>query len=217
MEELEIKEKSTTIYELSQEIHIHSQENLIDVIEILKGVKDHRKKITDYWKTAKETALKAYKEVARREKEMLNICDKTETNLKNEILGYKAIQEEKALKLINKAEKYRKEEGEKLLNESIKAEQDGDKETAESKLRQAEMIENLEKYTAKFFQNPDGITTQKRWKCKITDNKSIPAFFNGIEIREINIKKLLEIRKENPNVKIPGVEFYQTENIVIRK
>lgn len=39
MDELEIKEKSTTIYELSQEIHIHSQENLIDVIEILKGIK----------------------------------------------------------------------------------------------------------------------------------------------------------------------------------
>lgn len=78
------------------------------------------------------------------------------------------------------------------------------------------MIENLEKYTAKVFQKQDGIITQKRWQVRITDNESVPAFFNGIEIREINTKKLSEIRKENPNVKIPGVEFYQRENIVIK-
>lgn len=217
MEELEIKEKSTTIYELSQEIHIHSQENLMDVIEILKGIKEHKEKVIDYWKTAKESARKAYKEIVSKEKAMLEICDKAEVNLKNEILIYKRFREQNAIKISDEAEKYRQEEVDKLLNESVEAEQNGDKETAESKLRQAEMIENLEKYTAKFFQNPDGITTQKRWQCRITDNKSVPAFFNGIEIREINTKKLLEIRKENPNVKIPGVGFYQTENIVIKK
>ena len=43
-----------------------------------------------------------------------------------------------------------------------------------------------------------------------------PCFFDGIEIREINTKKLLEIRKKTPEVKIPGVEFYQDENLVIR-
>lgn len=217
MNELEIKEKSTTIYELSQEIHIHSQENLIDVIEILRGIKEHKEKVIDYWKTAKESARKAYKEIVSKEKAMLEICDKAEKNLKNEILIYKRLREQKAIKISDEAEKYRQEEVDKLLNESIKAEQNGDKETSRSKLRQAEMIENLEKYTAKVFQKEDGITTQKRWQVRITDNESVPVFFNGIEIREINTKKLLEIRKENPNVQIPGVEFYQMENIVIRK
>lgn len=217
MKELEIKEKSATIYELSQEIHIQNQDDLKDVIEILHGVKQHREKIIEYWKTAKKSAQKAYKEIVSKEKEMLEICNKAEMNLKNEILIYKSFREKKAIKISDEAEKYRQEEVDKLLNESIKAEQNGDKETAEAKLRQAEMIENLEKYTAKVFQKQDGITTQKRWQVRITDNESVPAFWDGIEIREINTKKLLEIRKENPNVKIPGVEFYQKENIVIRK
>ncbi len=194
MNELEIKEKSATIHRLSQEIHIHNQENLIDVIEIFKGVKEHREKIVNYWKNAKESARKAYKEIVSKEKEMLEICDTAETNLKNEILIYKRFQEQKAIKISDEAKKYRQEEVDKLLNESVEAEQNGDKEVAQSKFRQAEMIENLEKYTAKVFQKQDGITTQKRWQVRISDNKSVPTFFNGVEIREVNIKKTLEIR-----------------------
>lgn len=216
MNELEIKEKSATIYELSQEMHIQNQEDLKNVIEILQGVRGHREKIVEYWKTAKESARKAYKEIISKEKEMLEVCDKTVQNLKNEILYYKSIQEQKAIKISEEAEKYRKKEIDKLLNESIEAEQNGDKEIAQSKLNQAEMIENLEKYTAKFFQNQNGINTQKRWQVRILNNKSVPAFFDGIEIREINTQKLLEIRKQNPNVKISGVEFYQIESVVIK-
>ena len=176
MNELEIKEKSATIYELSQEIHIRNQDDLKDVIEILQGVKQHREKIIEYWKTAKQSARKAYKEIVSKEKSMLDICDKTIQNFKNEILYYKSIKEQKAIKISGKAEQYRKEEVNKLLDESIEAEQNGDKETAKSKLRQAEMIENLERYTEKIFKNQNGISTQKRWQVRILDNKSVPAF-----------------------------------------
>lgn len=216
MNELEIKKKSATIYELSQEIHIRNQDDLKDVIEILQGVKQHREKIIEYWKTAKQSARKAYKEIVSKEKSMLDIWDKTIQNLKNEILYYNSIQEQKAIKISEKAEQYRKEEVNKLLDESIEAEQNGDKETAKSKLRQAEMIENLERYTEKIFKNQNGISTQKRWQVRILDNKSVPAFFGEIEIREINTKKLLEIRRQNLNVKISGVEFYQVENVLIK-
>ena len=56
MNELEIREKSAVIYEASQEIHINNQKDLDDVVEILKGVKQHRKKIVEYWKNAKTLA-----------------------------------------------------------------------------------------------------------------------------------------------------------------
>jgi len=216
MNELEIKEKSTAIYELSQEVIIQNQNDLQRATEVLKGVKNHRAKIIEYWKTAKESAKRAYQEIVSKEKQMLNICDKVERNLKNEILSYKSTQERNALKLSAEAEQYRKQEVEKLLNESIKAQEGGDEEAAKYKLRQAEMIENLESFTSKIFQNPKGITTQKRWQCRITDNKLVPAFFDGVEIREINTKKLLELRKMKPEIKIPGIEFYRSENIVIR-
>lgn len=216
MNELEIKEKSTVIYQMSQEMIIQNQDDLKRATEVLKGVKSHRAKIIEYWKTAKESTKKAYQEIVSKEKQMLSICDKIEKNLKSEILSYKSTQERNALKLSDEAEQYRKQEVEKLLDESIEAQESGDEEKAQSKLRQAEMIENLESFTSKIFQSPSGITTQKRWQCRVTDNKLVPAFFNGIEIREISTKKLLELRKVNPGIKIPGVEFYQSENIAIR-
>ena len=144
MNELEIRRKSATIYELSQEMYIRNQDDLKDVIEILQGVKQHREKIIGYWKPAKQSARKTYKEIISKEKSMLEICDKTIENLKNEILYYKSIQEQKTIKISEEAEKYRKEEVNKLLDESIEAEQNGDKETAKSKLHQAKMIENFQ-------------------------------------------------------------------------
>jgi hypothetical protein len=216
MNELEIKEKSTVIYQLSQEVSVQNQDDLKRATEVLKGVKNHRAKIIEYWKTAKESTKKAYQEIVSKEKQMLGICDKVEKNLKSEILSHKSTQERNALKLSAEAEQYRNQEVEKLLNESIEAQESGDEETAKSKLRQAELIENLESFTSKIFQSPNGITTQKRWQCRITDNKLVPAFSNGFEIREISTKQILELRKINPKIKIPGVEFYQSENIVIR-
>lgn len=216
MNELEIKEKSAIIYEASQEISVNNQEDLNNVIEILQGVKVHREKIIKYWKSPKESAKRAYDEIRSKEKEMLKICDETTKNLKKEILCYKTLQEKKAAKLSIEAEKYRSQEVDKLLNESIEAQQNGDEIEAESKFRQAEMIENLEKYTTKYFQKADGMAVQRRWQSRITNHKLVPAYFNGIEIREINTQKLLEIRKQQPSVKIPGVEFYQSETIAIR-
>lgn len=176
MNELEIKEKSTVIYQMSQEVSIQNQSDLKRATEVLKGVKKHRKKIIEYWKTAKESTKKAYQEIVSKEKQMFSICDRIERNLKNEILSYKSIQEQNALKLSEKATQYRKQEVKKLLEESIIAQESGNEETAKSKLRQAEMIENLESFTSKIFQSSSGITTQKRWQCRITDNKLVPAF-----------------------------------------
>ena len=216
MNEFEIMEKSATIYDLSQEISIQNREDLSTAVEILQNVKNHRTKVVKYWHDAKGAAEKVYKEICTKEKEMLKICDETEKILKNEILCYKSIQERKATKLSEEVEKHRKQEVEKLLNESVEAQENGDEETAKCKLRQAEMIKNLEKYTIKIFYKPDGVTVQRRWQSRITNNELVPAFFNGIEIREINISKLLEIRKTNPSVKIPGVKFYQKETIAVK-
>lgn len=216
MNESEISEKSAVLCIASQEIRIHSKKDLADVVEILQGVKEHRKKIVKYWFETKGAARKAYQEICSKEKEMLRICDETIKNLKKEILCYKTMQERKATKLSAKAEEYRKQEIDKLLNESIEAHEKGDEIEAESKFQQAEMIENLEKYTAKIFHKSNGMSVQKRWDCRITNNELVPAFFNGIEIREVNTQKLLEIRKQQPSVEIPGVEFYQKEIISIR-
>ena len=88
----------------------------------------------------------------------------------------------------------------------------GEEKQAEEKIRQSEIINNLGEHKPKF----EGISFRKTWQVNVIDNKLVPTYYNGEEIRPINTKKLLELRKENPNIKIDGIEFYQSETAIVR-
>lgn len=215
MNEIEMKKQSFDIQKVSNEIEISDIESLGVVFEILKALKKHKENITNYWKSAKESAKKTYQDIVFKEKQMLNMCENSERILKDKILSYKQIQTIRCQKLINQAEIERKNQVKKVLNEALNLKIRGKCE--ESKLKFAE-LEKLEraKLSLDLNKSPNKINTQKRFKCKVTDNKLVPCFFNEVEIREVNTKKLLEIRKENPDIEIPGVKFYIEENLVIR-
>ena len=215
MNEIEMKKQSFDIQRVSNEIEISDSESLGVVFEILKAVKKHKENITSYWKSAKESAKKTYQDILFKEKQMLNICENSEKVLKDKVLKYKQIQSVVCQKLIDQADIERKNQIKKVLNEALDLKIRGKCE--ESKLKFAE-LKKLEraKLSIDLNKSQNKINTQKRFKCKVTDNKLVPCFFNEIEIREINTKKLVEIRKENPDIEIPGVKFYIEENLVIR-
>ena len=215
MNEIEMKKQSFDIQKVSNEIEISDSESLGVVFEILKALKKHKENITSYWKSAKESAKKTYQNILFKEKQMLNVCENSEKVLKDKILSYKQIQAIRYQKLINQAEIERKNQIKKVLSEALNLKIRGKCE--ESKLKFAE-LEKLEraKLLLDLNKSPNKINTQKRFKCKVTDNKLVPCFFNEVEIREVNTKKLLEIRKEIPGVEIPGVKFYQDESVVIK-
>ena len=61
-----------------------------------------------------------------------------------------------------------------------------------------------------------GLLFQERTKCEIVNNKLVPSFFKGLEIREINTKKILEIKHKNPEINIPGIKFYKEKSVAVR-
>lgn len=215
MNEIEIKKQSLSIQETADNLIVRDNESLQNAIEIIKAIRKQKEIIAYYWKNAKESTKKAYQEISNKEKEMIDICEKNERILKNRILDYMKCWKEKQKSLINQAKEQRESQIENLLKDAIIFESKGDLEQFKDKLNQAEKLESIDlSLDSNIKENK--ITTQKRWKCRIIDNKSVPAFFNGVEIREINLRNLIEIRKKIPGVKIPGVEFYQSENLIIR-
>ena len=66
-------------------------------------------------------------------------------------------------------------------------ENQGDQEQAQIKFKEYEKLKKI-KLSLDLSKKENNISTQKRWKCKVTDNKLVPCFFNSIEIREINTK-----------------------------
>lgn len=215
MNEIEIQKQSLNIQEIADSLMICDEESLRTTLKILKAIKRHKKIIEEYWKAPKESTRKAYQEILHKEKEMLEICENSEKLLKDKILNYKQMQEKEQQELIKQAEIERKSQIEKVLNEAMKLKNQGNYKQAEIKFAESEKLKRIN-LSLNVCSNENKIPTQKRFKCKVTDNQLVPCFFNGVEIREINTKKLLEIRKENPSIKIPGVEFYQEENLIIR-
>lgn len=215
MDEIEMKKQSFDIQKVSNEIKISDSESLGVVFEILKALKKHKENITNYWKSAKESAKKTYQNILFKEKQMINVCENSEKVLKDKILSYKQIQAIRYQKLINQAEIERKNQIKKVLSEALNLKIRGKCEESKLKFSELEKLERA-KLSLNLHKSPNKINTQKRFKCKVTDNKLVPCFFNEVEIREIDTKKLLDIRKENPDIEIPGVKFYIEENLVMR-
>lgn len=216
MDEFEMKQATVELSNKIMYLSIRNDKDCEKVAEILRSIKAQRQSIREYWSEAKESSRNTYKAILAKEKEMLIVCDEAERALKEKILEYKKIEEKKQIATQIEAERLAKREVENLLNEAIISEESGDTSSAEMKMLQAEMVSSLTQKIDLPSQKIEGLGTQKRWKCRITDNELVPAFFNGIEIREVNLKKILEIRKKEPSIKIPGIEFYQDEIITVR-
>ncbi len=215
MNELQLQKQSLNIEEISDSLAVYDEKSLKSTFEIIKAIRKHKDIIIEYWKSAKEAAKKSYYEILNKEKEMLNVCEVSEKNLKEKILKYKQTQDKKYQDLISHAEIERRSQIENILSEAQELQNQGKFQQAKNKFDEAEKLKQIN-LSLDLHEKENKISTQKRFRCKVTDNKLVPCFFDGIKIREINTKKLLEIKRKNPEVKIPGVEFYKEENLIIR-
>ena len=62
-----------------------------------------------------------------------------------------------------------------------------------------------------------GVSVRTTWKARVTDPKKVPAYFNGYELREINMTALNGLaRQYEGGLDIPGVEFYRDSTMSVR-
>ena len=215
MDEMEIKKKSSDIQNLSENAVVQNRNDLEDALEMLKVIKKHKTIISDYWKEAKESAKKTYQNIVSKERQMLDICERCETELKDKVLKYDMLKKSYENKLLRKANRDKFVEVQKLLEEAETLQRKGDLPKAEEKFKLAKKLNNMkisfdkEKYLK-------GLLFQERTKCEIVNNKLVPIFFEGVELREINTKKILEIKHKNPEIDIPGIKFYKEKSVAIR-
>ena len=215
MNEMEIKKKSNDIRSLTENAIIKNRDNLEEALEMLKTIRKHKTMISDYWKEAKESAKKTYQNIVSKERQMLDICEKCETDLKDKILKYDTLRKSYENRLLKEANRDRMFEVQELLEEAKVFQEKGDLPRAEERFKLAEKLAHMkidfdkEKYLK-------GLLFQERTKCEIVDNKLVPSFFNGLEIREVNTKKILEIKHKNPEIDIPGIKFYKEKSVAVR-
>lgn len=171
--------------------------------DILKDIKARIKAVKDYWKAPKAAAQAAHKTLVDREKQMLKPLEDAEATVKKTMLAYTTEQQRK-----------RQEEQARLAALAAQAEQQGD---ADSAAFMRDMMDAAEPEQVQPTVTPKGVSVRTTWKARVSDPKLVPAYFDGYELREINMTMLNGLaRQYEGGLDIPGVEFYQDSTMSVR-
>ena len=178
--------------------------------DILKDIKARIKAVKDYWKAPKAAAQAAHKTLVDREKQMLKPLEDAEGTVKKTMLAYTTEQRRIAEEAARKA---REEEQARLEALAAQAEQQGD---ADSAAFMRDMMDT-EAEPAQPTAAANGVSVRTTWKARVTDPKLVPAYFDGYELREINMTALNGLaRQYEGRLNIPGVEFYRDSVMSVR-
>lgn len=198
-------------------ITITTNEDYEEAGRFLVEIKTRMKQVKDYWAEPKKQAASAHKMICDKEKQMLTPLNTAEAMIKKSMVTYQAAVEKARREAEEAARKRQQEEADRLLAEALKAESNGDDQTAAINMAMAQMIDDMK--PSQQFDKPvaTGTSIRKTWKAEITNPKLVPAYVNGIEVREIKMSALNELAKmTNGTLEIPGVRFYQDSVLFAR-
>lgn len=184
--------------------------------DILKDIKGRIKQVKDYWKEPKAAAQKAHKELVAREAQMLKPLEEAEGVIKKAMLAYTQEIRRRQQEAEAEARRQQEEERRRLAAIAEEAEKNGDAGSAEFMREMAEAVDMPEVVT-KAAPAAKGVSVRTTWKARVTDPKMVPAYFEGLEIRTINMATLNFLARESGGqVKIPGVEMYEESTMSVR-
>lgn len=216
MMEQKLEQGGALMIKTAQGLTITSHEDYDRGTTILKDIKTRIKTVKEYWKGPKEAANAAHKELVAREAQMLKPLTEAESIIKKAMLAYTTEVERKRREAEEAARKAREEEVRRLEAIAAKAEAQGDTNTAEIMRDMAEEVP-MGEIAEETAPAAKGVSVRTTWKARVTDPKLVPAYFDGMELRTINMTALNYIAKwRNGEAEIPGVEFYEDSVMSVR-
>lgn len=215
--EQQLEQSGKLAVQSAKELRIASQDDYETAGKYLVGIKARTKQITDYWKGPKEAANAAHKAVVEREKQMLAPLKEAEKIIKKSMLDYQAAVEKARREAEEAARKKQQEEAERLFNEAVEMEAAGDQHGAAIGAAMAEMVSDMDAAPQVAAPSAAGTSVKKVWKARVTKAEDVPAYFNGMELRTINMTVLNNMAKMfKGSIQVPGIEFYQESNLSVR-
>lgn len=216
MMEQKLEQSGALMVKTAKGLMITTHEDYDRGTTILKDIKTRVKAVKEYWKGPKEAANAAHKELVAKEAQMLKPLQEAEGIIKKAMLAYTTEVERKRREAEEAACKAREAEVRRLEAIATKAEEQGDMDTAEIMHDMAEEVP-IGEIAAAAAPTAKGVSVRTTWKARVIDPKAVPAYFEGMELREINMTALNNLAKwRNGEAQIPGVEFYRESNMSVR-
>ena len=214
--ETAVKEEAFTVEKQAKALAITNNEEYEFAGGFLRKIKETEKSIKDYWQPTKDAAAKAHKEICNKESAMLSVCNEAEKTLKSKMLTYNEQIEAERRAAEEEARKAQQEEADKLLAEAAKAESEGNSFSANIAVAQAETISEMPATVNIDKPKVQGISTRKKLTVSITDESKVPSYINGICIRPVDTKAILQLKRLNPSLEIPGISFKAESILSVR-
>ena len=214
--EAELARKGEMMVREAQGITITCQDDYERGSAILKDIKTRAKQVKDYWKGPKAAAQAAHKEIVAKEAQMLKLLQDAESLIKKAMQDYNADIERKRREAEEAARQAREAEMKRLEANAALARQQGDDDTADILMDMAEEVP-IRLTATEAAPTAQGVSVRKTWKARVTDEKLVPAYHEGCELRQINMSALNALaRWSKGKAQIPGVEFYEASTMSVR-
>jgi hypothetical protein len=202
----ELEEKALSIPDQVREITITSPETYQQMADMFLVIRGLRKEIKETFDPLIQKAHEAHKAILAEKARHDKPLDEGERTAKSLMQAYDAEQariavvEEARLREIN-----RKTEEQRLLNEALAAEAEGDKEI----LREIEDEMSKPVYVPpihipKAVPKVSGVVFKTYWKWKVVNEKLIPREY--LKIDDVKLNGVVTAMKDS--AKIPGIEIY---------
>lgn len=215
--EQQLEQSGQLAIQTARELTITSQEDYERGATYLGGIKTRTKQIKDYWSGPKQAAQKAHKELVEREKRMLKPLEEAERIIKKSMLDYHMAVEKARREAEAEARRRQEEEAMRLVEQAARAEEKGDEQGMAINMAMAEMVSEMPPAPQMETPKADGTSIRKSWKASVTDPTAVPAYFNGMELRKIDMSVLNNIAKMSKGtMSIPGVVFCQESSLGVR-
>ena len=213
--EQELERMGALMMRNAERLTIQTNEDFERGNTLLKDIKGKIKAVKDYWKEPKAAAQAAHKQLVARESAMLKPLESAENTIKRMMLDYTKAQEKAVREAEEAARREREAESKRLEAIAAQAEAEGDEDTAEIMRDMAEAVPAAE--VAQTMPKAQGVSVRKVWKARVTNEKLVPAYFDGYKLRDINMTALNSLaRWKEGQLEIPGVEFYQESTMSVR-
>ena len=201
---IEIQNESNGIISEAEQINICCQEDLVFANDFLGNIKSMSKKVEEYWKDPKKRAKEAHQLICDKEKEMLLPLKDSEKIIKNKISAYN---EELKRKAEEEAERIKLEKI-KLVQEELakakEARENGNEIEANIIENNAMLIEKAEINTGNQIEKVEGLSFRKNYEIIVVDEKQVPSYINGTQIRKVDITQIKKfIKMTNNTIPIP--------------
>ena len=209
-----ISEKALTE---ANELVVKDDESYANAIQAIRGIKVISNNIIAYFKPIKDEANTIHKTICGYESDASSPLTKAESVIKVKMASYQSEQRKAAQEAAEAAARIRQREADALLEKAVTAEQSGDSLSAaimQDMAVQAEAMTVLPVVSSAY--QIKGVSTRKTWKAKIVDEKLVPVEIAGMIIRPVDMKALNSLASTSKGkISVPGVEFYQDENITV--